>query len=206
MSTIPPNLSLTELMARFATEKAAREYLEGSRWPNGPVCPHCGNKDEKPIYRIAANPTKGIRAGLRQCAECAGTFTVTVGTIFERSKTSLNRWLIAWYLLCSSKKGVSALQIQRILEIKTYRSAWFMMHRIRYALRDPIFAERLGEVGGPVEVNETYVGSWPRKGKVNVKFDEAIQRALSVKPPPEGWAEHERRLKQQKKRQIQYCS
>lgn len=164
MTKTPSNLTLTEIAAHFGTDEAARAYLEAVRWPNGPVCPHCDNKDEKPIYPIAANPAKGIRAGLRQCAKCEGTFTVTVGTIFEKSHIPLRKWLIAWYLLCTSKKGVSAAQIQRMLEIGSYRSAWFMMHRIRYALREPIFKDRLGEGGGIVEVDETYVGGKPRLG------------------------------------------
>jgi transposase-like protein len=164
MTKTPSNLTLTEIMARFGTDEAARDYLEAVRWPNGPVCPHCGNKDEKPIYPIAANPAKGIRAGLRQCATCEGTFTVTVGTIFEKSHMPLRKWLIAWYLLCTSKKRVSALQIQRMLEIGSYRSAWFMMHRIRYALRGPFFADKRGGGGQIVEANETYVSGKPRRG------------------------------------------
>jgi transposase-like protein len=162
--TTPQNLTLEQIMAHFATDDAARAYLENVRWPNGPVCPHCGNAKREAIYDIAANPTKGIRAGLRECKECGGTFTVTVGTIFEKSHIPLRKWLVAWYLLCSSKKGISAAQMQRMLELGSYRSAWFMMHRIRYALRDPIFADRLGEGGGTVEVDETYVGGKPRKG------------------------------------------
>lgn len=164
MPKTPENLDLTQIMAHFATDEAAREYLETVRWPNGPVCPHCGNADPKVIYDLAANPAKGIRAGLRECGECGKTFTVTVGTIFERSHIPLRKWLVAWYMLCTSKKGVSALQIQRMLDIGSYRSAWFMMHRIRYALRDPVFADKLGEGGGTVEADETYIGGKPRKG------------------------------------------
>ena len=164
MSKTPQNLDLTQIMAHFGTDEAAREYLEAVRWPEGPVCPHCGNADPKAIYDIAASPDKGIRAGLRECKECGKTFTVTVGTIFERSHIPLRKWLAAWYMLCTSKKGVSALQIQRMLDIGSYRSAWFMMHRIRYALRDPVFASKLGKGGGTVEVDETYVGGKPRRG------------------------------------------
>jgi transposase-like protein len=158
----PPDLTLDEIMARFSTDEAAREYLELIRWPNGPVCPHCGNGDRERIYDIAPNPARKIRHGLRDCAECHSQFTVTVGTIFEDSKIPLRKWLVAWYMLCSSKKGVAALQIQRQLDIGSYRSAWFMMHRIRYALRDPVFADKLGGAGGVVEVDETYVGGKPR--------------------------------------------
>jgi transposase-like protein len=163
-ATTPSDLTLVEIMARFATDEAARAYLESVRWPDGPVCPNCGNADGARIYDIAANPAKGVREGLRECAECHKQFTVTVGTIFEDSHIPLRKWLIAWYLLCSSKKGIAALQIQRMLAIGSYRSAWFMMHRIRYALRDPVFADKLGSGGGTVEADETYVGGKPRKG------------------------------------------
>ncbi len=162
MSKTPENLTLDQIMAHFGTDEAARQYLEAVRWPNGPVCPHCENREG--IYEIAANPAKGIRPGLRQCKACEGTFTVTVGTIFEKSHIPLRKWLMAWYLLCTSKKGVSAAQIQRMLELGSYRSAWFMMHRIRYALRDPVFADKLGEGGQTVEADETYVGGKPRRG------------------------------------------
>jgi hypothetical protein len=158
----PGDLTLDQIMQRFATDDAAREFLEGIRWPNGPACPHCGNVDADRIYSIAANPGKKIRAGLRHCAACESQFTVTVGTIFEDTKIPLRKWLVAWYMICSSKKGVAALQIQRQLDIGSYRSAWFMMHRIRYALRDPVFADALGGSGQTVEVDETYVGGKPR--------------------------------------------
>lgn len=164
MPTTPTELTLDQIMAHFGTDEAARDYLEAVRWPNGPVCPHCGNADETRIYDIAPNPEKKIRAGLRECKECGGQFTVTVGTIFEKSHIPLRKWLVAWYMLCTSKKGVSALQIQRMLGLGSYRSAWFMMHRIRYALRDPVFTDKLGGNGGIVEVDETYVG-----GKVKGK-------------------------------------
>lgn len=158
MSTTPENLTLDQIMRHFGTDEAAREYLEAVRWPNGPVCPHCGNDDSAGIYPIKANPAKKVRAGLRECKACGGQFTVTVGTIFEDSKIPLRKWLIGWYMLCSSKKGISALQMQRMLELGSYRTAWFMMHRIRYALRDPIFSDKLGGGGGTVEADETYVG------------------------------------------------
>lgn len=151
----PPALTLDKIMRYFSTDERAREYLEAVRWPSGPRCQHCGNADTARIYRIEANPAKKVRPGLHECAECHGQFTVTVGTIFEDSKVPLRKWLVAWYLLCSSKKGFSALQIQRALELGSYRTAWFMMHRIRYALRDPAFTDKLG---GSVEADETYIG------------------------------------------------
>lgn len=164
MTATPENLTLDEIMAHFATDEAARQYLEAVRWPNGSVCPHCSNKDQNRIYSIASNRAKKVREGLRECGECHKSFTVTVGTIFEDSHIPLRKWLVAWYLLCTSKKGISSLQIQRMLQLGSYRTAWFMMHRIRYALRDPIFADKLGAGGGTVEADETYVGGKPRKG------------------------------------------
>jgi hypothetical protein len=137
------SLALDQFMARFGTDKAARAYLEAVRWPSGPICVHCGNSDQATIYPIAPNRAKKIREGLRECRQCGGQFTVTVGTIFEDSKVPLRKWLVAWHMLCTSKKGVSALQIQRMLKLGSYRTAWFMMHRIRYALRDPMSADKL---------------------------------------------------------------
>jgi transposase-like protein len=151
----PANLTLDEIQARFATDKKARQYLEEIRWPRGVVCPHCTNDDQKKIWEIKANAKASIREGLRQCGVCKKQFTCTVGTIFEDSHIPLRKWLVAWYLLCSSKKGISSLQIQRMLGLGSYRTALFMMHRIRYALKRPEFNE---ELMGPIEVDETYVG------------------------------------------------
>jgi len=155
MLPTPSDLTLDEIQQRFGTDENARRYLEEIRWPNGVVCPHCKNADQKRIWEIQANDAAKIRAGLYQCAECKKQFTVTVGTIFEDSHIPLRKWLVAWYLLCSSKKGMSSLQIQRMLGLGSYRTALFMMHRIRYALAHPAFT---GMLKGVVEVDETYVG------------------------------------------------
>jgi transposase-like protein len=155
MLPTPADLTLDEIQSRFGTDDSARQYLEEIRWPNGVVCPHCENADQKRIWEIKENPEKKIRAGLYHCAECKKQFTVTVGTIFEDSHIPLRKWLVAWYLLCSSKKGISSLQIQRMLGLGSYRTALFMMHRIRYALAHPAFT---GMLKGVVEVDETYVG------------------------------------------------
>ena len=155
MLPTPVDLTLDEIQSHFGTDEKARQYLEEIRWPNGVVCPHCRNADHKRIWKIEENPEKKIRAGLYHCAECDKQFTVTVGTIFEDSHIPLRKWLIAWYLLCSSKKGISSLQIQRMLGLGSYRTALFMMHRIRYALAHPDFT---GMLKGVVEVDETYVG------------------------------------------------
>jgi transposase-like protein len=139
----------------FTDKDKAREHLEAMRWPNGPVCPHCNNSDPASIRALKG---KAHRAGLYQCAECREQFTVTVGTVFERSKIPLNKWLLATHLMTSSKKGMSAHQLHRMLGL-TYKSAWFMAHRIREAMRDDVKASGpLGGSGKVVEVDETYIG------------------------------------------------
>src|SRR5881392_1592985 len=159
MLPTPDDLTLDEIQSRFGTDEKARAYLEEIRWADGVVCPHCKNEKQNRIWEIKANPEKNIRAGLYQCAECGKQFTVTVGTIFEDSHIPLRKWLVAWYMLCSSKKGISSLQIKRMLGIGSYRTALFMMHRIRYALAQPAFS---GMLKGVVEVDETYVGGKSR--------------------------------------------
>lgn len=151
----PEDLTLDEIQSRFADDNKARAYLEAIRWPNGVVCPHCKQSDQADFWKIEENKEKEIRGGLRQCVPCGKQFTCTVGTIFEDSKIPLRKWLIAWYLLCASKKGISALQIQRMLGLGSYRTAWMMMHKIRYAIREPNFTDKLS---GTVEVDETYIG------------------------------------------------
>jgi transposase-like protein len=153
------DLTLIQIAQRFSTEEAAREYFEKLRWPNGPVCPHCGNADQARVYKVTPNLAKKIRAGLYKCAECLQGFTVTVGTVCEDSHIPLNKWLIGFYMMCASKTQVSALQLQRQLEIGSYRSAWFMCHRIRFALQDIMPTEKLD---GIVEVDETYIGGVKR--------------------------------------------
>jgi transposase-like protein len=153
------DLTLLQIAQRFSTEEAAREYFEKLRWPNGPVCLHCGNADQGRIYRVTPNPKKKIRVGLYKCAECLQGFTVTVGTVCEDSHIPLNKWLIGFYMMCASKTQVSALQLQRQLEIGSYRSAWFMCHRIRFALQDIMPTDKLD---GTVEADETYVGGKKR--------------------------------------------
>ena len=159
-------------MDRFSTDEKAREYLEAIRWPNGKVCPHCKNGDENKIWAIKPNGTKLIRQGLYQCGACKKQFTVTVGTIFESSHIPLRKWLIAWYLLCASKKGMSSLQFQRTLQLGSYRTALFMTHRIRHALRDPVFDKKMS---GTIEADETYVG-----GKVR---GQGMKAAMDAKTP-----------------------
>lgn len=141
----------------FHDEDKAREALEAVRWPNGPVCPHCGNvrPDTMPVV---IGKKQSHRAGLRYCNECKGTFTVTVGTVFERSKIPLSKWWLATHLMGASKKGMSAHQLHRMLGV-TYKTAWFMAHRIREAMKEDVKSSGpLGGEGKIVQADETYIG------------------------------------------------
>jgi transposase-like protein len=146
----------------FHNEEATFAHLEKVIWTDGAVCPHCGCTGR--ITKVKANPEKRIRLGLWRCGDCKGQFTVKAGTVFEHLRLPLHKALQAVYLMTSSTKGVSAHQLHRTLEI-TYKSAWFLAHRIREAMRsnDPGF---FGEGGGIVEGDETFMG---RKPGVTVK-------------------------------------
>ncbi|HYL34104.1 MAG TPA: IS1595 family transposase [Stellaceae bacterium] len=135
----------------YTDESKAREHLEALRWPNGPICPHCGV-----VGNTALLEGKSTRPGVWKCRECRKPFSVTVGTVFERSHIPLNKWLLAVHLLSSSKKGMSAHQLHRMMGV-TYKSAWFMAHRIREAMTeyDP---EPLGGKDKVVEADETFIG------------------------------------------------
>ena len=146
--------------AYFHDETAAYQYLEGILWANGPVCPHCGNYDTK---RIGTLKGKSTRIGVRKCYACRKPFTVKVGTVFESAHIPLHKMLQAVFLLTSSKKGFSAHQLHRTLEI-TYKSAWFLAHRIREAMRTGGLAP-MGGNGGVVEVDETFIGNKKDKPK-----------------------------------------
>jgi len=138
----------------FHSEEAAFAHLEKIVWADGVVCPHCGATDR--ITKVTANPAKRIRMGLHRCGHCKGQFTVKVSTVFEHARIPLHKMLQAVYLMTSSKKGISAHQLHRILEI-TYKSAWFLAHRIREAMRSGSLAP-FGSNGGAVEVDETFIG------------------------------------------------
>jgi len=139
----------------FQDESKAREWLEARVWPHGPTCPHCGNADPEKITGLKGS---AHRSGLYQCnePECREQFTVTVGTVFERSKIPLTKWLAALFLLVSSKKGISAHQAHRMLDV-SYKSTWFMMHRLREAMRTGALSP-LGGEGKVVEADETFIG------------------------------------------------
>jgi transposase-like protein len=164
------------LEPHFTDEDTAREYLEKMRWPDGTVCPHCGLVGEaykitpkvKTFEEIKATGKRirKPRKGLWKCAGCRKQFTVTVKTIFEDSHIPLHKWLLAIHLLTASKKGMSAHQLMRMLDIKQYKSAWFMAHRIRYAMT----GELPEKMNGIVELDETYVG-----GKRRNKHSHAVK-------------------------------
>lgn len=145
----------------FHDEEAAFAYLESVIWGGEPACPHCGGVDR--ITKVKANPEKRIRVGLWRCGDCKRQFTVKVGTVFEHARIPMHKMLQAVYLVTSSKKGISAHQLHRTLEI-TYKSAWFLLHRIREAMRDGSELPPMGGDGGVVEVDETFIGK--KKGAV----------------------------------------
>jgi transposase-like protein len=144
-------------LAKLNPEQA-REHLEKLRWPNGVACPHCGDME---VYTLTGKATskEPVRKGVYKCKGCRKQFTVTVGTLFEGSHIPLNKWLMAVSLMCSSKKGISAHQLHRMLGL-TYKSAWFMAHRIRYAMKQ----DTREQLTGIIEVDETYIGG-KRHGK-----------------------------------------
>jgi transposase-like protein len=142
--------------SHFHSEEKAFSYVEARVWPNGPVCPHCGG-----VERISKMQGKSTRLGLYKCYQCRKPFTVRMGTIFESSKVRLNVWLQAMFLIAGSKKGISSHQLARTLGL-TVKTAWFLSHRIREAMREGGLAP-FGHNGGAVEVDETYIGR--KKGK-----------------------------------------
>lgn len=168
----------------FTDADKAREHLEAQRWPHGPICPHCGNSHRDKIAAVEGKK-RSHRAGLYYCNECKGQFTVTVGTVFERSKIPLNKWLLATFLLASSKKGMSAHQLHRMLGV-TYKTAWFMAHRIREAMKEDVKSSGpLGGEGKIVEADETYWGrredgyvSPKRKGQPYLKRKKPMKNAV----------------------------
>ncbi|MGD0813245.1 MAG: IS1595 family transposase [Verrucomicrobiota bacterium] len=163
------DLNLIELAQNYSDEAKARELLESLLWPNGPVCPHCKCDD---VYKLTPKPTpatdtrvkpRKVRQGLYCCAACRKQFTVTVGTVMEASHIPITKWVMAMFILCSSKKSISAHQLHRMLKIG-YQAAWFMAHRIRFAM-GPNNA-KVAKLKGTVEVDETFIGG---KGEMRTK-------------------------------------
>src|SRR5579863_2849262 len=140
----------------FRSEKAAFRHLEKLLWNEGVICPHCGTVDSSAQLKGVKGKNRKIRLGLWKCYECRKQFTVRVGTVFESAHIPLHKCLQAVHLMASSKKGISAHQLHRILEIQ-YKSAWFLAHRIREAMRDGKLAP-MGGSGKVVEADETYIG------------------------------------------------
>ncbi|HVU07746.1 MAG TPA: IS1595 family transposase [Verrucomicrobiae bacterium] len=157
-------LNLVTLAQEYADEDKARELLESILWPDGAVCPHCKNHKEKAIYKLQSKPESKtqLRKGLYKCGACRKQFTVTVGTIFEDSHIPISKWLMALFILCSSKKSISALQLSRMLKIG-YQAAWFMAHRLRFAFID----DDCRKLKGVVEIDETFIGG---KGDMKTKL------------------------------------
>lgn len=146
----------------YTDANKAREHLEAIHWPYGPLCPHCGNTEPTRITKMEG---KSTRPGVYKCNECRAPFSVTVGTVFERSHIPLNKWVLASHLLAASKKGMSAHQLHRMLGV-TYKTAWFMAHRIREAMKEDVKSSGpIGGEGKTVEADETYIGKreTPRK-------------------------------------------
>src|ERR1700730_2723824 len=140
----------------FTDANKAREHLEALYWPDGPACRHCGNADPA---RMTTLPGKRTRPGVHKCNECAKPFSVTVRTAMERSKIPLNKWLLVMHLMMAGKKGISALQVHRMLGI-SYQTAWFMCHRLREGMRDMSHKDTggLGGANKVGEIDECYIG------------------------------------------------
>jgi hypothetical protein len=161
-------LNLITLAQEYADEDKARELLERLRWPNGAICPHCKNDGKaKPISKLTpkVGSKSAVRKGVYFCGACRKQFTVTVKTVFEGSHIPISKWLMAWFIICSSKKSISANQLHRMLKI-TYKTAWFMAHRIRFAMGGD-----KTKLTGVVEVDETFIGG---KGEAKTNFSRHV--------------------------------
>ena len=139
----------------YTNEDTARAHFEAIRWPDGRVCPHCGTIGNSTLLQ-----GKSTRPGLYKCKDCRKPFTSTMGTVYERSHIPLHKWLLATHLMVASKKGISAHQLFRMLGFGSYRTAWFMAHRIREAMASDDLTP-FGSGGGAVEVDETFIGRKP---------------------------------------------
>lgn len=166
-------VSAPEIGMQWPDDDTAREIIEKIRWPNGPRCVHCGSVDG--VYRITSAAGSSTRKGLFACRDCRGQFTVTTGMVFEDTHIPLGKWVVALHLMASSKKGISAHQLHRMLKI-TYKSAWFMAHRIRYAMTQEPLAGML-KLEGIIEVDETYVGGKLRNPHVKARRENASSKS-----------------------------
>jgi transposase-like protein len=162
----------------FQDEAKAREALEAVLWPDGPFCRHCGNSDPDQIARMEG---KSHRPGLYYCNACKGQFTVTVGTVFERSKVPLTKWWMAAHMLNSGKNGVSAHEIHRTIGV-TYKTAWFMMHRLREAMTT-LNPTPMGGEGKSVQADETYYGNSSKRAKGYKKGHRYKEQVVALVEP-----------------------
>jgi transposase-like protein len=176
----------------FADEDKARELIEKMRWPNGPVCPKCKATGAYKLTPKSDSKT-AVRKGVYKCKACRKLFTVTVGTIFERSHIPLNQWLHAISLMCSSKKGMSAHQLHRTLGIK-YQSAWFLAHRIRYAMAQEPLATLFS---GIIEADETYIGGKAKNMHASERAKKVTGRGVKGKAPVVTLVERDGRVRSQ---------
>jgi transposase-like protein len=167
----------------FHDEDKAREALEAVRWPDGPICPHCGNSHQDKIAKVEGEK-RTHRPGLYYCNECKGQFTVTVGTVFERSKVPLTKWWMAAHMLNSGKNGVSAHEIHRSIGV-TYKTAWFMMHRLREAMIDAK-PEPMGGEGSKIQADETYYGNTSKRAKHYRKGHSKKASVVALVDPAKG--------------------
>jgi transposase-like protein len=177
------------IAAHFQDADKARDFLEAKRWPEGPVCPHCDVIGEAYKFKqdLENKEVRGHgRKGLYKCAGCGEQFTVTVGTIMENSHIPLHKWLLAFHLLCASKKGMSAHRLHRMLTV-TYKSVWFMAHRIRYAMTQEPLSSKLD---GVVEIDEAHVGvkrrhkNSPQNKIEPITEEQRIRDVFTRKPCP----------------------
>jgi transposase-like protein len=176
--------NLIDVAEHFSDSQKCIDYMKLMRWNNNPICPHCGNEK---VYEYK-------NGRLFKCAKCRKQFTVKVGTIFEDSKIDLQKWLVAVYLITSHKKGISSLQLSRDISV-TQKTAWFMLHRIRYAVRTKSFNEPLKNI---VEADETYIGG-KEKNKHQVKRISGTQgRSLDTKTAVFGMLERDGEVRTEK--------
>lgn len=177
-------ITLSHLAKHYSDEGAAYAFLESIRWPNGPVCPHCGGTR---AYFLQPKGDRYTRTGhatprrVWKCAACRKQFSVLIGTVFEDSRIPVSKWLLAMHLLCSAKNGVAARELARTLEVSV-KSAWFMAHRLRYAMMQEPLA---GLLSGTVEADETYIGGKPRRlnNAPRPTLKEAAQHRMDNKTP-----------------------
>jgi transposase-like protein len=165
----------------FQDETAAREALEAVIWPDGVICRHCGNSDPD---RIAKLEGKSHRPGLYYCNECHGQFTVTVGTVFERSKVPLTKWWMAAHMLNQGKNGCSAHEIHRSIGV-TYKTAWFMVHRLREAMTT-LNPGAMGGEGSAIQSDETYYGNTSKRSKTYRKGLKRKSAVVALVDPAKG--------------------